>query len=233
MQARSLQSIVLLAVSGWLFYACGGTTPPAEQPQGEIIPIKDGPATPATSPTPTASATTPDAAPSASAPEKKKPLPSSGAPMSVNAGEKDVTAPMAQRGGILRIAELSDIVVPRDAVPEALVFIFGLNTGKTMTKITPYKGQIGEVYKLKIVKESDTTVPIPTTSAASPFLVKLPAPKGAKPNLVVLVITDGKAKYTVVAPKSIEERDNGVSGVFELPSLPGEAFYHLTSAAPN
>jgi hypothetical protein len=230
MQARSLQSIVLLTVSGWLFYACGGTTPPAEQPQGDIIPIKDGPVSSATAPTPTTSA--PEAAPSASAPEKRKPAPSSGSPMSVTGGEKEVTAPMGQRGGILRLGEIADLLVPRDAIPESIVFTFSLNVGKGMVKITPYKGQIGEVYKVKIFKESDTINAVSTSSASTPFIVKLPAPKGAKPNLAVLVITDGKAKFTVIAPKSIEEKDNGVTGVFELPSMPGEAFYHLTSAAP-
>lgn len=235
MMAKQHLSLVLTVSAVATAIACGTPPPPANQPSGDIIPLT----TPsATGPTPAPKATTSSApeasAPAASASAAKPPRPvSAGAPMVVSEGEKEVTSAYSVSGGIIRIGGAAELSIPREALPEMYGFTFALNTGKTMLKITPYKGQLGDIYRLFIFKEDASTQAINLASGGGPFVLKLPI-KGAKTaNLVVGTADNGKAKYTIVAPKSVLTADTGNTGVFELNNLPGEAILHLTSAPPT
>lgn len=154
--------------------------------------------------------------------------------MVVSAGDKEVTSAYSVSGGIMRIGDVADLVIPRNSLAESFGFTFALNTGKTMLKVTPYKGQIGDVYRIFIFRESASTQPVSATSSGAPFQLKLPLKGGAKTaNLAIGTLDGAKAKFTVIAPKSILEADGGGSAVFELNNLPGEAVLHLTSAPPT
>jgi hypothetical protein len=221
------------ALSLVLFAVACGTPPPANQPSGDLLPLTTPSATGATPPAdtpPPASASAPAPAASATA---KAPRPAAGAPMVVSEGEKEVTSAYSISGGIIRIGGTADLHIPRESLAEAYGFTFGLNTGKNMLKITPYKGQIGDVYRIFIFREDASTQPINLATGGPPFVVKLPL-KGAKTaNLTVATAENGKAKYAVFAPKSIQTADTGDTAIFELNNLPGEGILHLTSAPPT
>ncbi|MCS6900810.1 MAG: hypothetical protein RMJ98_14485 [Myxococcales bacterium] len=222
-------ALVLLAI------ACGSTPPPANQPPGELLPLTTpsgtGATPPPTQPPPAASTAAPTPTASASA-KTPRPAPA-GTPMVVSEGEKEVTSAYSISGGIIRIRGTADLQISREALSEVYGFTFGLNTGKNMLKITPYKGQLGDVYRLFIFREDASHQPVSVTSNGPPFVIKLPL-KGAKTaNLVVATSENGKAKYTVFAPKTIQTADTGDTAVFELGNLPGEAILHLTSAPPT
>lgn len=225
---------VVLCSSGLVGYACGGTTPPPSQPDDSLTLVTPS----ATAPTTTAAPATPPAAssapPAASSSEKKPPRQSSGSPMVVSEGEKEITSAFSPQGGIIRIGGAAELTITRGALNDTFGVTFALNTGSTQLKITPYKGQIGDVYRLFIFRESASNTGVGVSSVGGPFLLKLPL-KGAKTaNLAVATSPDGKvAKYTITAPKNIEEADGGGRAVFELMDLPGEAILHLTNAPPT
>jgi hypothetical protein len=231
MRARVLSSISATAAAGLFIYACGGPTPPAA-PSGAMSAAPSAPAPPA--PPADSAPPTASAAPSADVPAKKPPR-RSGPPMVVAEDDKENTSLFGISGGVIRIAQKAELVVPREALAESLMFTFGLNTGKNQLKVTPYKGFIGDLYRVGVRKEEAPTQPFPVSSSAGPFLVKLPVPKGTKvANLAIIALVEGKgAKYSVVASKAIEEGASGPVAVIELPSLVGDGLVHLTSAAPT
>lgn len=185
---------------------------------------------PASTPEPPPAASS--AAPAASSGKAPRTPPPTGSPMPISEGEKEVITSYSVGGGISRVGGVADLVVSRGALAELRGFIFGLNTGKNMLKVTPYKGQIGEIYRLFIFIEEASHQPVNVNSSGPPFQIKLPI-KGAKTaNLAIGANDNGKIKYTVVAPKSVLEADGGNTAVFELSALPGDAVLHLTSAAP-
>lgn len=215
--------------------ACSPSSP-VHQPSSDPIPLTESTSTGAP---PTAPPTHSSAAPAASSSEavKAAELPSkpasSGPPMVVSENEKEVTAAYSVSGGIIRIAESAELILSRGSLSEMHGFTFGLNTGKTMLKITPYKGQLGDIYRIFIFLESASTQPVNLTTAGPPFILKLPI-KGAKTaNLVIATAENGKAKYSIFAPKSVLTSDTGNTAVFELNNLPGEGILHLTSAPPT
>jgi hypothetical protein len=232
MKAKQILSV--LAASSILFtaLACGNPPPPANQPSGDIIPL--APSTASAAPQPTAeksAAPVASAAPSASAPGKPKPAPA-GIPMVVSENEKEVTSAIGVSGGILRVGGVADLQIPRESLAETFGFTFALNTGKTMLKVTPYKGQIGDVYRVFVFRESASSEPVGVSAGGAPFVVKLPIKGAATANLAIGVADKGKAKFTVITPKSVLTADTGNTAVFEVNALPGEAVLHLTSAAP-
>lgn len=234
MMAKQHLSLVLTMSAVAAAIACGTPPPPANQPSGDIIPLTTPSATgPAATPKATTSSAPEASAPAASASAKPPRPVSAGAPMVVSEGEKEVTSAYSVSGGIIRIGGVAELDIPREALPEMYGFTFALNAGKTMLKITPYKGQLGDAYRLFIFKEDASTQAVNLASGGGPFVIKLPI-KGAKTaNLVVATADNGKAKYTIVAPKSVLTADTGNTGVFELNNLPGEAVLHLTSAPPT
>lgn len=236
MKTARLLSIVVasLATAGALgvaLSACAAAPPPVKSDEG--VPLLAS-----TASAPAAKATPTEATPAASAsaapekPEKKKPV-AGGAPMAVHEDDNLVVATYGSRGGKIRIGANAEMTIPADAIDTATNFILGLNTGKDMLKITPYKGQIGDVYKIGVGR-ADPWTPAAIASATSPFVLKIALPKGTSTaNLVVAVSSGGKlAKYAVVAPKSIEEGDRKAA-VFELSKVFPEAIVHLTSAPPT
>lgn len=241
MQARLISSFLAALAGGALVFACGSPPPPPQDPSdGDLIPLKQDPnAKEAPSKPKEAAPAASSAAPAASsaAPEKKPRAGSGGPPLPVLASEKEVNGHVGLRGGIFQVAGgACEVVIPRESVTEAVVFFLALNTGKGAAKITPYKGQVGEVFRLHVRPET-VALDQPGTAVASagaPFQVKLAHPKGKTLNLAILVIEKGQSKYTVLAPKSTEEAGDGiVKAVFELPTYPPDAYIHLTSAGPT
>jgi len=226
----------LSAIAPAIFFAAAaacGTTPPPPASSGDPLALTTSSAAPpktADAPTPAASSAAPAAS---SAPGKAPRAPSAGAPMAVAENDKESTSAYGASGGIVRIAGTGELTVPRNALAESLGFTFGLNTGKNMLKITPYRGQIGDVFHLFIFHEQASNQGVAATSSGPPFVIKL-ALKGAKTGNLVIATADGaKAKYSIIAPKSVLEADGGNTAVFELPTLPGDAILHLTSAPPT
>lgn len=215
-----------------LLLACSNPPPPAAAPSGDLIPLAESSARPAS--TPTSADPAPAASSAAPATSAKAPRPAAGgSPMVVSEGDKEVSAPNGAAGGIMRVGGTADLIVPRGALEQSLGFVFALNVGKNMLKITPYKGQLGDVYRVFVFREEASNQGIATTSLGPPFQLKLPL-KGAKTaNLVVATAEGAKAKYTIIAPRSVVEADTGASVLFDLPTLPGEAILHLTSAPPS
>ena len=215
--------------------ACGGSTPPpTSSGSGDVLALPPSTATAATTGAP-APADTASAAPAASsAPAKTVRAPSGGGPMAVTENEKEVSAPYGPRGGLSRLTSTgAELTIPRDAVNESYGFLFALNAGKNALKVTPYKGALGDMYRVFVFRESASNEGVAMTSGGAPFLIKLPL-KGAKTaNLAVGTVTEGKvSKYAVVAPKSVLEGDGPSFAVFELPALPGEAIVQLTTQPP-
>ena len=115
-------------------------------------------------------------------------------------------------------------------------FYLGLNSVKSPLKIVPYKGRLGDMYRLAAGPVSSPVGTGPgVTSSGDPFLLKLPLPKGkTTANLAIIALSDAsKPKITVIAPKSVEESSNGSLAVFELASIIAGGAVHLTSAPPT
>ncbi len=233
MMNLTLRLLLPLSVLGAL--ACGSSTPPANTSgSGDVLALSPSTASAATTaaPMPTETAS---AAPAASSAPVKAPRAPSAGPMAVSENEKEVSAPYGSNGGISRLSGTgAEFAVPRNAVPESLGFLFAINAGKSAIKFTPYKGQMGDSYHLFVFRESDSNVGHATTSASTPFLVKLPI-KGAKTaNLAVGTVAEGKvSKWSVIAPKSVAESDGPTFAVFELPSLSGDSILLLTNQPPT
>lgn len=224
--AASILTVALLVA------ACGGSSPPPKV-ENSGVPLTDSsataaaPAKPATSDAPAA----PPPAASSAAPEKKpKPPASSGAPIPLHASDTGETTTFAAAGGKIRIGGAAELFVQPGSVDQATNFTFTKNTGKDQLKITPYKGQIGEVFKLGAVRPDG-----PKEIAGVPaFVLRMPLPKGTKTaNLVVALPAGGtKGAYTVLAPTKVDEGDTPYA-YFDVMKLAPEAIVHLTSAAPT
>jgi hypothetical protein len=153
--------------------------------------------------------------------------------MAVAEGDREVTHTFSLGGGKVRLSGSIELLIPGEAVEAPTNFTLGFNEGKTMLKVTPYRGQIGDVYRIGWDRPEHNAQIL--ASASGPFVLRIPFPKGKKEaNLVVGVSADGKlGKYTVLAPKSMEEGANGPVGVFELTKFPAQAIIHLTSSPPT
>jgi hypothetical protein len=215
------------------FVACGSAPPPPAKAD-EGVPLAANTAAPlpdkpkAETPAPATSAS----AAASAAPEKKKPPAATGAPMAVTEDDVAVTTTYGARGGKIRVAGGIELTVPVDAVDVGTNFLLALNTGKEALKVTPYKGQIGDLFRMGVNRPD--TAPSAITSMNGPFVLRVPMPKGtATANLVIAVPAGGKTgKYSVLAPKRIEEGDRPFA-VFELSKIVPEAMIHLTSSPPT
>jgi len=228
---RTPIAAALLASALAIHAGCGGATPPPKEEGGIPLTASSATAAPHDDHTAAPAASSAPAAAS-SAPEEKKARPMGGAPMAVTEDDKEVTATYGARGGKIRIGGLAELIVPVDAVDQATNFVLGLNTGKSELKITPFKGQLGGIYRIGVARPDN---PKEVASAGSPFVLKLPLPKGTKTaNLVIALPAGGKlGKYHVIAPKGVEEGASGSLAVFELPKIVTEAMIHLTSSPPS
>lgn len=227
MTPRNAASILTVA----LLAACGGSTPPPK-PENSGVPLTDSTASAAPA-KPAASEAAPPPAASSAAPEKeKKPKPpvSGGAPIPLHAVDDEDTTTFAAAGGKIRIGGTAELFVQPGSVEQATNFTFGKNAGKNQIKITPYKGQIGEIYKIGAVRPDG-----PKEIAGVPaFVVRMPLPKGTKTaNLVIATPAGGtKGTYTVIAPTKVDEGDTPFA-YFDVMKLGAEGIVHLTSAPPT
>ncbi len=223
MTSRQAASLPLVA----LLVACGSQPPPKVENSG--VPLTDSTAT--ATPVSSAPPVEPPPAASSAAPEKKpKPPVSSSAPIPLHASDEGDTTTFAAAGGKIRIGGAAELFVQPGSVDQATNFTFVKNTGKSQLKLTPYKGQIGEVYKLGAVRPDG-----PKEIAGVPaFVVRMPLPKGTKTaNLVIALPAGGtKATYTVLAPTKVDAGDTPFA-YFDVMKLPAEAITHLTSAPPT
>jgi len=226
MTARSVASLLTVT----LLAACGGSTPPPKV-ENHGVPLTDSPASSAPA---AVEAPTPPPAASSAAPEKeekkKKPPTPSSAPIPLHAVDDEATTTFAAAGGKIRIGGAAELFVQPGAVDQATNFTFGKNAGKSQLKLTPYKGQIGELYKIGAVRPDG---PKEITGVPA-FVVRMPLPKGTKTaNLVYATPAGGtKATYTVLAPTKVDEGDTPFA-YFDLAKIGAEAVVHLTSAPPT
>lgn len=225
MVSRNLASLVFVVSLA----ACGSSTPPPK-PQDSGVPLTESSSA---APTPKATSSEAVAPPAASsaAPEKKPktPMPM-GAPIPLHAVDEEDTTTFAAAGGKIRIGGTAELFVQPGSVEQATNFTFGKNAGKSQIKLTPYKGQIGEVYKIGATRPDNPK----EISGVPAFVVRMPLPKGTKTaNLAIAVSAGGtKATYTVVAPTKVDEGDTPFA-YFDVLKLPPEAVVHLTSAPPT
>ena len=222
MVSRNIASVLSVA----LIAACGSSTPPAK-PTESGVPLTESTSTAAPKPA-TSEAPPPAAASSSAAPEKKKPpVASGGAPIPLHAVDDEDTTTFAQAGGKIRIGGAAELFVQPGSVEQATNFTFGKNTGKNAIKITPYTGQIGEVYKIGAVRPDGPK----EISGVPAFVVRMPLPKGTKTaNLAIGASAGGtKGTYIVVAPVKVDEGDTPFA-YFDVMKLGAEGIVHLTSA---
>jgi hypothetical protein len=203
--------------------ACGEPTPAAPPPQptdsASAAPAPPPPPAPAPSATASASASA-DAA-------KPPPKQSSGRPMVMKSDPTEITDTFGSTPGAK--LELGDKDIATLRIPE-----FALRTATNITfRLAPHGGkatggQVGKVYEILAVIPPSPT-PLALESEGPPFVLELPAGSKKDANLAVATEDDkGKLKWTIVAPKRIDDARN--VAVFELTTLPG-SFLHVTTKA--
>ncbi len=107
----------------------------------------------------------------------------------------------------------------------------GLHTATVITfkidgKARSSGGQVGKIYHISSVVPPSQT-PEQIESGGPPFVLELPGLPKKEVNLAIGVEDDkGKVKWTVIAPKSIDESRN--MAVFELTTLPS-GWVHVTT----
>ena len=206
--------------------ACGGSSPPPEEPTPTLSEVAPPP-----EPEPTA-----EKAPEPAQEEAAKPQQRDRRPLAI---VSDPSGPITVGfdGAIIRQGD-AEIRIPNGALVSPRNIVFTVDK-----RHKGDRGKIGEVYTLQI-EIPDTQVQIPTArvsrpieSNTEPFLLKLPIPAGAEvANLAVEstgVDEKGRAKSTwvVVRQTKLETSDSGNKAVFELIQLP-DAHVHLTTATP-
>ncbi len=207
--------------------ACGEPTPPAPPPQ----PSDSASATSATpAPPPPAPSASASAAPSASASAdaaKPPPKQSSGRPMVMKSDPSEISDTFGSTPGSkleLGDKDIATLRLPEGALRTAtnVIFRIAAHGGKATG------GQVGKVYEILAVIPPSTT-PVGIDSDGPPFVLELPAGSKKDANLAVGVEDDkGKVKWTIVAPKRIDDARN--VAVFELPTLPS-GWLHVTTKA--
>lgn len=204
--------------------ACGGEPAPAAPPQ----PTETPSAAPAPPPAPTAEAT---AAPSASAsakPEAPPPKQSSGRPAVMKSDPKEITDSFGTTPGAkLELGEkdIATLRIPEGALRQATNITFKIDArGKA------HGATVGKIYHI-LANYPPATTPENIESTGDPFVLELPA--GAKKDANLAIGTEdekGKVKWTVVAPKRIDDARN--MAIFELPML-HTGWLHVTTKAPT
>lgn len=214
-------------VSGLM--ACGGSTPPPQEP---IVQPQPPVAEPAPEPEPTDKAE-PDKAPEEEAkPERKERRPLA----TYNDPVEPVT--VGFDGAVIRLDGGAEIRIPSGSLASPRNILFTVNK-----KHKGDQGRLGEVYALQAqvpnqqVQVSNVRASQPLSSNGDPFILKLPIPgQGESANLAVesVEVDDkgrGKSTWTIVARTKLETSDSGNKAVFEISQLP-DAHVHLTTRNP-
>ena len=208
--------------------ACGGSTPPPEEPKPQP-PV----AAPAPEPEPTA-----EAKPETPPPEEDKPEPKDRRPLAVY---NDPTEPVTVGfdGAVIRLEGGAELRIPSGSLGTPRNIFFTVNK-----KHKGGQGKLGDVYALQAqipnqqVQVSDARASRPMPSSGDAFVVKLPIPGNSESaNLAVesVELDDkgrGKSTWTVIARTKVETADAGNKAVFELTQLP-DAHVHLTTRDPG
>lgn len=206
--------------------ACGGEPTPAAPPQ----PTETPSAAPAPPPPPTAA---PTAAPSASAsasaaPDKPPPKQSSGRPAVMKSDPKEISDSFGTSpGSKLELGEkdIATLRIPEGALRQATNITFKIDgRGKS------HGPAVGKIYHI-LANYPPATTPENVESVGDPFVLEMPAGAKKDANLALGLEDDkGKVKWTVVAPKRIDDARN--VAIFELPML-HTGWLHVTTKAPT
>jgi len=132
-------------------------------------------------------------------------------PAKLELGDKDMAVLRIPSGSLGRATNITFKLEPR---------------GKSQPPV------VGKIYKLfSVYAPSTTPEPQVETNNGEPFVLELPAGAKKDANLAIGVEDEkGKVKWTVVAPKRIDDVRN--VAVFELNALPS-ALLHITTKAPT
>jgi hypothetical protein len=141
--------------------------------------------------------------------------------------EKEITDTFGSPPAKLELGdkEIATLRLPEGALVKGTVITFKIDAhGKTAG------GQIGKIYSIHAVVPPSTSAE-PVASNGPPFELELPAGTKKDANLAIGVEDDkGKLKWTIVAPKRIDDARN--MAVFQLETLPS-GFLHVTSKPPT
>jgi hypothetical protein len=221
---RPRLSVHVFSAAALLLAACGEPTPPAPPPQPSDTPsaAPAPPPPPASSAAPTASAS---ASATAEAPPPKR---SGGGGIAViKSDPAEITDTFGSGPAKLELGEgaVATLRIPEGALSRAVNITFKIDArGKSLGP------PMGKIYAILAVNPPSTT-PEQVESYGPPFVIELPA--GGKKDANLAIGADdgsGKPKWTVVAPKRIDDARN--VAVFELTTLPS-GWIHVTTKAPG
>jgi hypothetical protein len=207
-----------LPICGLLLAACGEPASPTPPPQPTDTPtVAPAPPPPPTS-APTASAS---AAASAAAPPPRRG--GSGAIAVLKSDPSEITDTFGSGPAKLELGDkdIATLRIPEGALTHATNVSFKLDAhGKSLGAPT------GKIYALLVtIPPSGSGEQI--ESNGPPFVLELPAGGKKSANLAVgAEDANGKLKWTVVAPKSIDDARN--VAIFELSTLPS-GWIHVTT----
>jgi hypothetical protein len=207
--------------------ACGGGTPPPEEPKPPVAAIPE----PEPEPDPVADKEPEPVAEKEPAQEDRRPL----------AIFNDPTEPVTigLDGAVIRIQGGGELRIPKGALASPRNILFTVNR-----KHKGSPGRIGDVYTLEAqipgqkVQMQDVRASRPVASSGNPFILKLPLPGNTESaNLAVETVEvdekgRGKSTWSVLERTKVETADTGNSAVFEIGQLP-DASVHLTNKNPG
>lgn len=212
-----------------LVVACGGTTPPPEEPKPEPT---VAPPPPPPEPEPVAEE------PDAGEPEEPPPAEEPKQPRRPLAIYNDPSGPVTVGldGAVIRVGS-AELRVPGGSLNVARNVWF-----KVESRYKGDKGKVGDVYLIEVrTPDRKYQMGEARASRAQPtsgdnFVLKLPLPKGSdSANLAIETIeldakNKPKASWVVIAQTKLETADTGNRAVFEMGQLP-DAHVHLTTAS--
>jgi hypothetical protein len=241
MKARTFHSLSFCGAVSFCaavaFAACGGEQTPAATPSEPTtsLPLSTPSATAA--PAESVASASPSAAPADSAaPDAGAPKPavtSGGRPPVLKTDDQSISDTFGASPAKLQLGDskgYATLKIPEGALDKGYNITFQIDPkakagGQVLGKIYHLKTQVagaGDLSKLD--------------SVASPFELQMPAGNKKDANLAIgELVTDEKGnqklKWTVIAPKSIDDATN--IAFFELPSLGADTLLHVTTRAPT
>lgn len=219
---RFLPALVLVLA------ACSGDPAPAAPPQPTETPSATPAPTAAPEPAPTAAASAAPSASASAAPAKAPPKQSSGRPIVQKQDSSAITDTFGSSpGSKLELGDKDPAVLrlPEGALRQATNVTFKID-GRGKASGAP----VGKIFRIECNYPPSSTLETVET-AGDPFILEMPAGTRKDANLAIGVEDDkGKVKWTVVAPKRIDDARN--VAVFELTTLPS-GWVHVTTKAPT
>jgi hypothetical protein len=206
-----------------LLAACGEPTPVAP-PQPTQVPTA-APAPPPPPPPPAVTAT----ATASAAPEAPPPKQRSGRPAVMKSDSKEITDTFGTTPGAkleLGDKEIATLRIPEGSLRQATNITFKIDArGKAHGALS------GKIYKLESLFPPGHDIEASVPADGDPFVLELPAGTKKNANLAVGVAdAKGRVKWTVVAPKRIDDARN--MAIFELTALPS-GWLHVTTKPPT